>query len=136
MPFSQRSGFLLFNTAHVFGISAESRLGFWPSHREKEKMKKKKKKPGLPRCQRGHAWSGSRGSGSSESERRKERGQLSVENVCGRWSLSLRRSPAQDGLPYFISPGGNIKLKVDLLWKRDRNTERGSVDGVEGGKKK
>ena len=31
MPFSQRSGFLLFNTAHVFGISVEQRLDDSPN---------------------------------------------------------------------------------------------------------
>lgn len=32
MPFSQRSGFLLFNTVHVFSISVERRLGDSPNH--------------------------------------------------------------------------------------------------------
>lgn len=31
MPFSQRSGFLLFNTVHVFSISVERRLGDLPN---------------------------------------------------------------------------------------------------------
>lgn len=31
MPFSQRSGFLLFNTVHVFSISVERRLGDSPN---------------------------------------------------------------------------------------------------------
>lgn len=31
MPFSQRSGFLLFNTAHVFSISVERRLDDSPN---------------------------------------------------------------------------------------------------------
>ncbi len=38
MPFSQRSGFLLFNTAHVFSISVERRLDDSPNRQNAARL--------------------------------------------------------------------------------------------------
>lgn len=96
VTFSQGSVFLLFNAAHVFGISA--RLDGRP-----------KPSKALPV---------SVGEDIGKAEATAVASERQGAAVPGKHQEGgLRPAPAEGRLPYFISQGGNIELKFALLWK-------------------